>query len=278
VNSRLLGAVVRAGLVMAMVALPAAVLTQVSADTKQMVTFAALLLGAITFAEYNATYPSLIEFRDAAPFNRLRFAMLTAVLGALSLAQPATIMPEGWQLIAAQIAGAVGAAMDFPFSPARLVLQLVDDEAQPSRLDILRNAAGLAYLISLSWLALFAIMVRIGGWPNARRPLNVWVNLPMFDPTAGADVVVRLSRDGRMNILFGLVLPFIIPVVVKLSFGISGFLETAPLHSLIWIIALWAFLPASLILRGLALLRIAELILQTREANCAKQDAALAHA
>jgi hypothetical protein len=44
----------------------------------------------------------------------------------------------------------------------------------------------------------------------------------------------------------------------------------APLHSLIWMITLWAFLPANLILRGLALLRIADLIVQSRAAHGAK--------
>lgn len=277
-TSRLIGAIVRAGLVMAMVALPAAVLIEVSADTQQMVTFAALLLGAITFAEYNATFPSLIEFRDAAPFNRLRAAMLASTLAALSFALPGTILPAPLQAQAVELAVFVGRAMDFPFSPARLVLQLADTDTDPARLEVLRNAAGLAYVIGLSWLALFAVVVRVGGWPSPRRPLNLWVNLPMFDPTAGADVVLRLSRDGRVNILLGFVLPFIVPVVAKLGFGHADILETAPPHSVIWIIALWAFLPTSLILRGIALLRIAELIVQTRAAHGAKLAESLAHA
>lgn len=263
---------------MAMIAMPAALLIEVSADTQQMVTFAALLLGAVTFAEYNATFPSLIEFRDAAPLNRLRFAMLASTLAALSLAMPATILPQDLQIIAAQLAASVGAAMDFPFSPARLVTQLMGENVDPARAEILRNAAGLAYLIGLSWLALFGLIVRIGGWPNARKPLNLWVNLPMFDPTAGRDVVARLGRDGRVNIALGFTLPFIVPVAVMLMFGHADILETAPLHSLIWIIALWDFLPASLILRGIALLRIAELIVQTRAAYGAKSAPSLAHA
>ncbi len=261
---------------MAMVALPAGLLIEVSADTQQMVTFAALLLGAITFAEYNATFPSLIEFRDAAPFNRLRFAMLASTLAALSLSHSATVLPAQWQGLAVTVAGHVGAAMDFPFSPARLVTQLGAgaEDAQFA----LRNAAGLAYLISLSWLALFALVVRVGGWPSNRKPLNVWVNLPMFDPTAGRDVVDRLSRDGRVNILLGFSLPFIVPVLASLTFGAGAPMFATPFHSLIWMTALWAFVPASLILRGIALLRIAELIVQTRAAHGAKQAASLAHA
>lgn len=269
-TSRFTGAVLRAVLVVVMIALPAALLTEVSADTQQMVTFAALLLGVITFAEYKATYPSLIEFRDAAPVNRLRYVMLASTLVAISLSQADTLLPTAARDVALMLAGHVGTAMDFPFSPVRLVSQLAAGNADPARLQFLANAAGMAYLISLSWLALFAIIVRVGGWPSSKKPLNVWVNLPMFDPTAGGDVVARLSRDGRINILLGFVLPFMIPILAKVIFGPAGMLETATLHSLIWIIALWAFLPASLILRGLALLRIAELIVQSRAAHGAK--------
>jgi hypothetical protein len=277
VTSRLTGAILRAVLVMVMVAIPAAVLIEVSADTKQMVTFAALLLGIITFAEYNAVYPSLIEFRDAAPYNRLRFTMLLSTLAALSIAQSATVLPEALQIPLLAIADQVGAAMDFPFSPARLITQL-GNTAEAATQQFLRNAAGLAYLISVMWLALFALVVRIGGWPSTKKPLNVWVNLPMFDPTAGSDVVLRLSRDGRLNILLGFSLPFLLPVAVKLVMGQEGFIEQIPLHSLIWMTALWAFFPASLILRGIALLRISELIVQTRAAHGAKQGKSFAPA
>ena len=271
-KSRLLGAIVRAMLVVALIALPSVLMIEVSSDTKQMVTLAALLAGLLTFAEYNAVYPSFIEFRDAAPFNRLRYGMiLTSVMG-LSLIQGDMILPPVWTDSVASLVFRVGEAMDFPFSPVRLLTQLVLSDATEVQLNTLRAAAGLAYIISLSWLALFSIIVRIGGWPNSNRPLNVWVNLPMFDPTAGPDVVTRLSRDGRVNVLLGFLLPFLVPVIGKLVFGDPDvFLMLSP-HSLIWIITLWAFFPASLILRGVALLRIAELIVQSRAAHAAPKQ------
>lgn len=266
-QSRLFGAIIRAVLVVALIALPSVLMIEVSSDTKQMVTLTALLAGMLTFAEYHAIYPSLIEFRDAAPFNRLRFAMILTSVLALTLVQPDVALPAALSDLAMRLGAAVGAAMDFPYSPVRLLTQVIQDRADTPQLNALRSAAGLAYLISLSWLALFAIIVRIGGWPHANRPLNVWVNLPMFDPTAGGDVVARLSRDGRVNILLGFLLPFLAPVLAKLILGSSASLLSLSPHSLIWIVTLWAFLPASLILRGLALLRIAELIAQSRAAN-----------
>lgn len=266
-QSRLLGAIIRAILVVALVALPSVLMVEVSSDTKQMVTLAALLAGGLIFAEYNATYPSLIEFRDAAPFNRLRYVMLFSAVAALTLIQDEVALPDAAADMVRRMGALVGNAMDFPFSPVRLLIQLVQSVASEAQVAALRSAAGLAYLISVSWLALFAILVRIGGWPNSKRPLNVWVNLPMFDPTAGADVVTRLARHGRVNILLGFLLPFLVPVAAKLMLGHSSVLGGLSPHSFIWIVSLWAFFPASLILRGLALLRIAELIVQSRNAH-----------
>ncbi len=276
-TSRFTGAIIRAALVVAVLAMPASILIDVSADTKQMVTLAAILLGIITFAEYNAVYPSLVEFRDAAPYNRLRFTMLASTLAALSVAHPATILPEAVQLPLLAFATQVGSAMDFPFSPSRLVMQLASEADNETQV-CLRNAAGLAYIISLLWLAIFAMAVRIGGWPSSKRPLNIWINLPMFDPMVGRDVVLRLARDGRFNILVGFALPFVLPVLMKLVLGRLEYFESIQLHSLIWVTALWAFVPAAMILRGIALLRIAELIVQTRAAHGAKQGKSFAPA
>ncbi len=277
-TSRFTGAVVRAFLVAMMIALPAVLLSEVPADTRQMVTFAAILLGAVTFAEYNATYPSLVEFRDAAPVNRLRFVMLLSTLAVITLAQSQSILPPEAKTFAQTIAAQFGSALDFVFVSDRLSQQLANSAAGPERLAFLKNAAALAYVMSVLWLALFVLIVRLGRWPSSKKPLNVWVNLPMFDPTNGPDVVMRLSRDGWVNILLGIALPFILPLLAQVVFDPPALLESAPLHSLIWIITLWAFLPANLILRGLALLRIAELILQSRAAHGARSAKSFAPA
>ena len=83
--SRTAGALMRAILVMVMIATPSVILPGVDTDTKQMVALVALFGAVLTFAEYNSTYPSLIEFRDAPPFNRIRFLMLFIIVFALSV-------------------------------------------------------------------------------------------------------------------------------------------------------------------------------------------------
>ena len=106
----------------------------------------------------------------------------------------------------------------------------------------------------------FIVLVRIMGWPARKGAFNVWVNLPLFDPTAGGDVLERLQRDARINIALGFLLPFIIPAVVKAASDLIDPMTLDNPQSLIWTVSAWAFLPASMIMRGVAMGRIAEMI------------------
>ena len=69
VISRLVASAARAFLVALLIATPTVLLPQVSDDTSQMVALLSLLAAALTFVEYSSQYPSLVEFRDAKPFN-----------------------------------------------------------------------------------------------------------------------------------------------------------------------------------------------------------------
>ncbi len=131
----------------------------------------------------------------------------------------------------------------------------------------MRIAAGMSYLISLLSLAVFVVLLKFYSWPARSGAFNVWVNLPTFDPTAGGDVVDRLDRDARINIALGFLLPFLIPAVVQA--GTTGFEPltfTSP-QTLIWTMAAWAFLPARLFMRGIAMGRIADMIREKRRLN-----------
>jgi hypothetical protein len=163
-----------------------------------------------------------------------------------------------------QVGDAVGTAIDFPYSPVRLVLLLLPAQADPHEVFVLRAAAGLAYLISLMTLGIFVVLTRAHFWPWPGTAFNVWVNLPTFDPTAGGDVVTRLERDARFNIALGFLLPFLAPAVFKAAS--TGFIPVSldnP-QMLIWTMAAWSFLPASLFMRGIAMGRVADMIRASR--------------
>lgn len=262
----------RGFLVALMIATPALVVPGVSIDLSQATVLIALIAAILTFIEYNSTSPSIVEFRDAAPFNRLRFAALMGTVLFLSLVAKGKTDPSALTGALTSIGAIVGNSIDFPFSPVRLVVLMLPGDADPAVVQSVRTAAGIAYLTSLTAMAAFVFLVRIMGWPARGAAFNVWVNLPLFDPTAGGDVLRRLQRDARFNIAFGFLLPFLIPAVVKAAADLLNPITLENPQTLIWTMTAWAFLPASMIMRGIAMQRIADMIREQRMRAYASVD------
>ncbi|TMV58220.1 hypothetical protein FGG78_36570, partial [Thioclava sp. BHET1] len=109
--------------------------------------------------------------------------------------------------------------------------------------------------------------------PAANGTFNVWVNLPTFDPSSGGDVVSRLERDARVNLILGFLLPFLVPVVIKAGSSAFEPITLSSAQTLIWTIAAWGFLPTSLFMRGIAMGRVADMIREKRRQNRAAGDA-----
>lgn len=273
--STLTAAAVRAGLMMLLVATPSILLPQASSGGVEIVVLVALFAAALTFAEYASTYPGLVEFRDAPPFNRVRFLSLFLTLFLLSLIMRGANDPTTFILLVQAIGSVVGQGMDFPYSPVRLLVLTIGAEAGAERMAFIQAAAGMSYLISLVTLAIFVVLTRAYVWPRRNEVFNVWINLPTFDPTAGGDVVTRLERDARVNVILGFLLPFLIPVVASLAADVFAPVALATPQTLVWIITLWAFLPASLFMRGIAMGRIAEMIRDKRRQHRIPSEGAL---
>ena len=269
--NRATGAMVRAFLAMILIVLPSVVLPGIGTDTKQIVALMALFAGSLVFVEYNAVYPSLVEFRDGAPFNRIRYLMLFAIVLSLSVIVADHDDPTTVSGLFHALGVFIGEALDFPYSPVRLATYTIADGATPQEIADVRTAAGTAYLISLVSLAVFVVVLKMAGWPSTKTAFNVWVNLPTFEPTAGGDVVDRLDRDARVNLAVGFLLPFVVPAVIALcSGGLPTTVVSSP-QTLIWSIAVWAFLPASLLMRGVGMSRIADMIRTKRDLKVAAE-------
>ena len=225
----------------------------------------ALVGAALTLFEYGSSHPGLVEFRFAPPFNRIRFISLFLTVLLLAILFRSEI-GGGTVTMAVREAGEViGTAMDFPFSPVRILTALLTNDGASPDTDVIRSAAAISYTVSLVSLAVFAILVRVLSWPLGNGSFNVWVNLPTFDPAAGFDVEERLIRDARVNIIFGFTLPFLVPLVAQLSSAYYEFTALSGNQTLIWMVAAWAFLPASLFMRGIAMGRIARLVRRKRD-------------
>jgi hypothetical protein len=269
--NRATGAAVRAFLVMVLIVLPSVILPGIGTDTKQIVALMALFAGTLVFVEYNAVYPSLVEFRDGAPFNRIRYLMLLAMVLSLSVIVADRDDPTTVSGLFHALGVVIGEALDFPYSPVRLATYMLSESATAEQIADVRTTAGTAYLISLVSLAVFVIVLKMAGWPSTKSAFNVWVNLPTFEPTAGGDVVDRLDRDARVNLGVGFLLPFVVPALIALfTSGLPSTVIASP-QTLIWSMAAWAFLPASLLMRGVAMARIADMIRTKRDVKIAAE-------
>ena len=266
-GSRLPGALLRAILIVMLVITPSMLVPGMTPDAKQTVALVALFAAVLTYVEYKSEAPGLIEFRDAPPFNRVRFSLLFVTLLALSLIERGRVEPTTLSQLFDAIGMLIGQAMDFPYSPVRLATLMLSPNATEAEVSALRTAAGLSYLTSLLGMCLFSVLMRAGTWPTRGNVFNVWINLPTFDPTSGPDIVARLERDARINIALGFLLPFLVPAIARF---VTDGIDPATLVSsqtLIWTMAAWSFLPASLFMRGIAMFRVAQMIRQKRTEN-----------
>lgn len=259
VRSRALGAFLRASLVALIAALPQLLLGHGPGGASQVVVLVALLAGLYTFSEYAAEAPSLVEFRDARPYNRLRVAtLLAALVVACAMLRPdwssaAAAAPVRW------LGEAWARVLDLPWSPVHHLLSTLPDGATPELAGALFAAAAAAYGLSLLMVLAFALVIRLRRWPG-QPAFNVWVNLPQFDPTTGGDVVKRLQQNALVNVSLGLLMPLFVPIVADvLQVAFEGAVLRDP-AALVWVVVAWAFLPASLAMRGLALHRLAQMI------------------
>lgn len=262
--TRLLGAVVRAIIVIVVISTPSLLIPGTTPEGAQMVMLVALAMGVFIAVEYGATYPGLVEFRDAPPFNRVRIVALFLTLFALSLVMAGQPRESTLSMVINALGLLVGQALDFPYSPLRVVIDNL-----PQSLDAVTEArvqamAGLSVLVNLISLTLFSILLRMHHWPNRGSAFNVWINLPTFDPTTGGDVVARLNRDARINLILGFSTPFLIPVISVIGANQLNLDVAQSPHTLVWAVTLWMFLPLSMFMRGLAMGRVADMIRERR--------------
>ncbi|MEL6642892.1 MAG: hypothetical protein AAFQ79_03070 [Pseudomonadota bacterium] len=267
--TRVTGALLRAVLVVVLIAMPSLLLPGINSDAAQIVALVALFAAALTFFEYVSTYPGLVEFRDAPPFNRIRFGSLFLTVFLLTMIARGAYDPTPLTFFVEVTGALIGQVIDFPYSPVRLVVLMLPEDSTVEHLNTVRTAAGISYLVSLLTLAVFLIALRFKGWPSRKGSFNVWINLPTFDPTAGGDVVERLERDARINIALGFLLPFLMPAVIKAAATLFGSVSLENPQTLIWTVTAWAFLPGSLFMRGIAMGRIAGMIEDKRRQNLA---------
>jgi len=258
------GAAARALLVVALAVFPAMAIPSTAPDTAQTVILLALFASGIVFAEYASEYPGLIEFRFAAPFNRTRFALIAVTAILLALLQRNQVEPGLLGTLVASAGALCGQMLDFSLSPVRLLLAALPATAPAEHVALVRDGAALALVLGITAVLGFVTAIRLNAWPMGNGPFNVWINLPTFDPTLGNDVVQRLQRHARINIALGIILPFLLPgAVIASELLIKPVTLLSPM-GYVWGLVLWAYIPAALVMRGVAMARVARMIRASR--------------
>lgn len=263
----------RALLMAFLVAIPSLVLPGTSSDAAQMAALIALVAAVVTFAEYSSEYPTFLEFRNAPPFNRLRFLALffcvwfAALLMASEGRDPALSLT-----FIENLAYSATSILDFPYSPVRLMAMAFADLPVWFNVASATRIASLLLAVTMIALLLFWAHARFIFWPIRKTAFNFWINLPLFDPTSGRDVLFRLKRDAHFNLALGFLLPFLIPALLRLWIGAFDASMLALPEIMIWVLCAWAFLPLTLMMRGIALFRVAALIEEKRRRAYAQED------
>ena len=254
-------------------AAPALLVPNPSGGSSEVIALVALCFAAFVFIEYVSTYPSLLEFRGAPPFNRMRFASLVLTVMWATVICRGLVAPNPLSQLAEAAGGFLGSWLDFPYSPIRLFTLMLGRGGDPEYAQLVLALAGMAYTVSIFTLIWFFSLLYFTRWPSNRGPFNVWINLPTFDPTAGGDVVTQLEKDARVNCSLGFLLPFLIPLAVYLISVIYKPIAIVTPQSLIWTVTAWSVLSTNMLMRGIAMARIASMIQASRRKTAVDDDA-----
>jgi len=252
-------------MVATMVVIPAVMLPDVSPNSAELTMLLAAIAAAFVMFEYGFSSPSLIEFRFAAPYNRLRFALLAALVVLLVYAFRGPVETTAASLAISDFARASYDFWNFSYSPLQSFLALAETAGSESQV-LLGNASGLALSVSAIGVILPGVIVWTFGWPLGRDNFNLWINMPTFD-VGSHNAPTTLRRTAFMSIAFGLSFPFLAPQAALAFLGPLEPVSSSNNQFLLWMIAIWCFVPATSLLRAIALFRIAKLIGQERAAE-----------
>lgn len=274
--TKVIGALARAVLISVAFAIPSLWIPNFSSDSSQLSLAFALFAAAFVFFEYLYDTPSTLEFTTAPPYNRIRyfwFAFMVLFTSGLFRTISFGQDPQGPLSAVATIFGHV---LDIPYSPVQLISLMMPTTTSPQVQEAMLMTAGLGYVGSWVVCGIFYLVIRLTNWPKSDTGFNVWKNLPLLDPTSGKDIVFRLVRDARVNISIGIIAPFAIPALIKVVFIYTGTRLFSDPETLVWIMVGWSAVPASLIMRGTAMMRVAGMIAERRQSEETNQVLQLA--
>lgn len=268
VVTRFIGALVRGLCVLLLIAAPALVAPHIALVSSELVVLAALLAAGFVLCEYAAAAPALLSFCHAGPLNRLRFATLLTMVLLLSrlFRSPGQAGQIGWM---AELAADL---LNFSLSPIGLFRPLLSPELAPSETRLILSGLALCYLVSLMAIAMTAVLLSLTSWPRGQISRNLWLNLPVFLADPRQNLPRQIERAGAVNIVLGVAVPFLLPVLLRLLGVRLTALEAGAPLMLVWSLALWCFVPATIVLRGIGLIRLGQTLGGARQSEARQME------
>ncbi|MEM1265881.1 MAG: hypothetical protein AAGI50_07690 [Pseudomonadota bacterium] len=264
--TRLIGAIIRAAMVLFVVSAPALLLPDVSNASLEITVLLGGVVAAFTLFEYASTHPGLIDFRFAPPYNRIRFLAFAMQIFSLVFLCRALEGEDAFSAGLIALSDQMVEVLTFPLSPVNVAAEMIAAGEDPTLVLLLARAAALSFFVTFCSLAFFALFLWLFRWPVGRRDFNLWTNLPTFEPGYGRDVERRLRRDGVINLLAGVAFLYALPVLLSRT---SGWFDPSVFNNyqpLVWGVTIWAFVSGTLVIRGAAILKVGMLIRRSRGA------------
>lgn len=255
--SRVAGALIRGALVAFLVAYPGMALPVESDVAINLYSFLSLIAGAIVWIEYAFDSPNLIEFRFCPPYNRLRYGCLMLILVLLVYLYPGRVLESKFYFLISEISKYSLYVWSFEYSPVP-VMALVLGRGDPHLTLRFAGMAALALSLSVLYVAAYLIASRGFRAHLETGPFNFYLNLPTTTLSEGRIPRLQLKALSGLSVVVGLTLPFVVPVFLQ---QFDSLIEIEPLAfrpTVVWAIALWAWVPAIAVLRGAALYRISK--------------------
>lgn len=258
---RLLGAIVRAFWVVAIVMIPSLLLPDASQDSVELSLVVGAIIGVFTIFEYGAANPGFVDFRFAPPYNRFRVFTLAMQLITVTLTCRA-IELRLLDFPVLEWANGITMRLDFEGSPVTHAIDTIFLKAEFSDQAalLLVYSASASFAVGVGLTVVFALLLWLFHWPQDRANFNLWLNLPMLTVRQGVDVVKRLRRDALFNIILSVLLIYGLPYLPTYGFDWLSTNTFESSQAIVWATTLWVFIPATLAMRALAMLKIASII------------------
>ncbi len=252
---RLTGAAVRAVCVAILVMLPAILLPQITQSVVEYTRIVATIMAIFVLYEYGFSTPTIIEFRFAAPYNRIKYLLLFALVVTPSLMVSAALNGQEFNGTLSVIATNGYALMDFPFSPVMIVADTFSEN------DAALGAV-LARAIALNLVLVFACTVAFCGavfsnlWQFGGDGFNMWLNMPTYKSYEKNSLQERLGNSAYASVLIACLIPLFGPTMADVAMALFTFDGKMTPIVMVWSIAIWTFLPAMFLMRAVALVKI----------------------